>query len=297
MRRALQWTARKTLPSVELNDRLSRPVAADCRFSATPAPGSIGPYIRSQRLDSSEHATPRAEPTDPTSVCRAEIVVNCLAYLRRVLRDRWIGVLHPFPVQTSNPVDHIRAADVIAAHLGLVPLRCLVAVVHLDDNVGGVVKMTRGTRDVFIEVSPSAARFAPTLLAALAHEVTHKRLFDRGIERIGSDQLRYEMLVDAAAIYLGLGKLLLNGYEYARTIHDPVTGAVQRRHHRFGYLTVGEVAFAHAMTCRIRRHLWLGWSHGLSPFACRAVRRIEEDMTLRHHLDAAPRLTPRQAYL
>ena len=76
-----------------------------------------------------------------------------------------------------------------------------------------------------------------------------------------------------------------------------MTGAVQRRHHRFGYLTVGEVAFAHAMTCRTRRHLWLGWSHGLSPFACRAVRRIKEDTTLRHHLEAAPRLTPRQAYL
>ena len=254
-------------------------------------------HIEGLLMDDVRRAKPWPPSTQATFDFRPKSVVTCLGYLRLVLRDPWSGVLQPFAVQPTDPVDVNRAANIIAAHLDLAPLRCVVAIVHLDEHLGGTVEMLRGSREVFIEISPGAARFAPTLLAVLAHELTHKRLFDRGIDRIGTDELRYETLVDAASVYLGLGKLLLNGYEYVRSSHDRMAGTIQRIRHRFGYLTVDEVAFAHAITCRIRRHPWAGWSQGLSPFACRAVRRIEEDMTIRHHLDAAPRLMPRQTYL
>lgn len=49
------------------------------------------------------------------------------------------------------------------------------------------------------------------ILAILAHECTHNYLYHYGIS--GSDEMKNEILTDIAAAYLGLGHLLIPGYE------------------------------------------------------------------------------------
>jgi len=236
------------------------------------------------------------EPRRPMGTeFRVDTVVRCLAYLRYALTGTWSGVLEPFDVDAASAVDVVRATNHIAAHLGTTRVLYIVAVGHLDPKLGGLIELRRGATEVYIDVSTTASRFAPSLLAVLGHELCHKLMSDRGIDQQGADTHAFEVLTDVTAVYMGLGKILLNGYEFAGTIRG-ASGHVWT-HQRFGYLSIDEIAFAHAMACRIRRHPWAGWSRGLSPFARRAVSRIESNMEIRHHLDAAPKLTPRPSYL
>lgn len=227
---------------------------------------------------------------------RVDAVVRCLAYLRYAMPGPWSGVLEPFPIDASDAVDVIRAANRIAAHVGIARAHYLVAIGHLEPGLGGLIEFRRGASEVYIDVATAAGRFAPSVIAVLGHELCHKLLADHGIERQGDDTYAYEILTDVTATYMGLGKLMLNGYEFAGWIRGASEAGATRARHRFGYLSIDEVAFAHAMTCRIRRHQWAGWSRGLSPFARRSVSRIEENLAIRHHLDAAPRLAPRTSY-
>lgn len=244
--------------------------------------------------------TPRVEPAfrEPLGTeFRIDTVVRCLAYLRDALPGTWTGVLEPFTIDGSDAVDVVRATNRIAGHVGIRRAQYVVAIGRLEPKLGGLIELRPGASEVFIDVSVTAGRFTPSLLAVLGHELCHKLLIDHGIHQHGPDEQAYEILTDVTAVYMGLGKLLLNGYEVAGTMRDAAGGLASFAHHRFGYLTVDEVAFAHAMTCRIRRHPWAGWSRGLSPFARRCVLRIEQNLEIRHHLDAAPRLSPRTSYV
>mgnify|MGYP001274341715 CR=1 FL=1 len=52
------------------------------------------------------------------------------------------------------------------------------------------------------------------LLNSLAHDLAHLYLYKNGINLLNKSVLNSRLLIDIAAIYLGLGKLILNGYEH-----------------------------------------------------------------------------------
>ncbi|MCA1789910.1 MAG: hypothetical protein LC667_08625 [Thioalkalivibrio sp.] len=197
----------------------------------------------------------------------------------------------------KDAVDVNRAVNRLAAHVGLTGLRFVVGIGRLDPKHGGQIELERDRTEVFIDVSNRAAVFGPSLLGVLAHEVTHKALFDRRVLALDDDTLRYEILTDVTAAYLGFGKLLLNGYEYRSTRPGTSINSHEYHHVRFGYLSVEEVAFAHAMACRMRGVEPQATLRGLSPFAARTAVRVFGDPSIRAHIETAPQLVPRTTYV
>jgi hypothetical protein len=88
-----------------------------------------------------------------------------------------------------------------------------------------------------------------TIGAILAHELTHYYLFNKEISL--PEENENERFTDLATIYLGLGKLTLNGYE-------PISWKINRSGkeitytYRFGYLTVNEMAVILYHFCKFR---------------------------------------------
>jgi predicted RNA-binding Zn-ribbon protein involved in translation (DUF1610 family) len=85
--------------------------------------------------------------------------------------------------------------------------------------------------------------------AILAHELTHYYLFNKRIYL--SDEIENERFTDLATVYLGLGKLTLNGY-------DPITWKITRPKgeitytYRVGYLSPDEMAMILYSLCKFR---------------------------------------------
>jgi hypothetical protein len=228
---------------------------------------------------------------------RLRFLVRCLGFLRQVLDDVWVGVLEPFPVHPLDADDVGRAVVRMAGHVGLQGLRFDVSFGRLEPGTGAEIALQRGQARVPIRVSGAAASFPPTLLALLAHELCHKVLFDRGIVLEGTDLASYEVLTEVTAVFLGMGKLLLNGYEFVVTERDWDRLLEVRHQHRFGYVTVDEVAFMHAMLCRLRAVPEVDARHGLSRFALAALARVASDPAIRVHLARAQRIAPRASYV
>ena len=265
--------------------------------SAHGTPPRRPPQPHREAQPRSSASPPQPDPTAPPLLLRTEPLLSCLAYLRYALGANWSGVMEPFSVNPKDAVDVNRAVNRMAAHAGLTGLYFIVAIGRLEPQKGGIIELTTGQQEVFIDVATAAGACGPSLLAVLAHELSHKVLFDRHIRPEGDDPLRYEILTDVTAIYLGFGKLLLNAYEYETTRYAHLMGGIETKRVRFGYISIDEVACAHAMVYRMRELPILQSLRGLSPFARRAATRIVSDQSVRHHLDGAALLIPRKTYL
>jgi hypothetical protein len=83
--------------------------------------------------------------------------------------------------------------------------------------------------------------------ATLAHELAHHFLEKRGVRL--PNESENERLTDLATVYIGLGKLTLNGYE-------PITRSQYRDRQlyteRVGYLSQSEIARIFMHVCRFR---------------------------------------------
>jgi hypothetical protein len=140
----------------------------------------------------------------------------------------------------------------------------IVAAARQQDGVGGHIELASGQTEAFIELSPGVAGNPDAVLAALAHEVTHKFLHARNVS-LGPTELHHfenEILTDVASVYLGFGCLLLNGYE---------TSAA-----RLGYLTRDQLAAVHVLVNFMRRMPPGQGNQGLNTDALAAVRRASE---------------------
>ena len=283
-------------------DRSEQRAAPNAAAPKPPAPTASEPSWPPPR---SSQARPRHErppepapdpPHDPPAL-RTDILLGCLGFLRYELGTDWSGVLEPFSVDPKDAIAVNEALKRLARHVGLEGLRFIVGIGRDGPEQGGHIELGTGQDEVFIEVSKAAGAFGPSLLAVLAHEVSHKVLFDRLIHQQGDDELRYELLTDVNAVYLGFGKLLLNGYEYATSKRGSESATWRKRHVRLGYLGVEEVAFVHAMACRMRELRSQDWYLGLSPHARRAMSRVVHDDHVRQLLDTAASLPPQKSYL
>lgn len=251
---------------------------------------------------SSSSTVAEAPPTAQRAVAGAPIrtdpLIRCLAFLCHALAGNWSGVMEPFSLDPRDAVAVNRAANVMAAHAGLHGLRFIIGIGRLEPRRGGLIELRSGQEEVYVDVSTEAGAFAPSLVSVLAHELSHKVLFDRRLFRQDDDVQLYEILTDVTAVYLGFGKLLLNGYEYSTTEQQYTVGGLntKRSRHRFGYISVDEVAFTHAMTCYARRLRNPDWCSGLSPFASRTMYRILDYSAMKPYFNAAATLEPRRTY-
>lgn len=241
-------------------------------------------------------STPPLRSKPPKGDLDLRRLVRNVAYLRRALGPKWPSVVEPFALDTSDPSQVDKAVRRLSRHVGLGQQKFEVKIADLGPSTGGLIRLKSGDGVVPIELATDTARHHPSLLAVLAHEITHKALFDEGVHKADESTHAYEVLTDVAAIYFGFGKLMLNGYEYRASRSADGGAAIDRVRVRFGYISVKQVAFVHAFVSHMRRMRPRDWYGGLSPFARRELEEVLEDPAVRYHITRAPRLVPADTY-
>lgn len=181
-----------------------------------------------------------------------------LMYLEEAVGARaTYKTLEPFRFQPRDPIQLQSAAKHIAQFLGLEGLVFIISFVVQESNIGGHVELQDDSPDVFVEISPEMAEFPEAVLATLSHELTHKYLHRHRLYRsyAKSDELDNEILTDVAAVYLGLGKLMVNGCEVRQSSTERDINGTHTitRTYRSGYLDRHQFSFIYKLVCSMRR--------------------------------------------
>jgi hypothetical protein len=191
------------------------------------------------------------------------------------------ALLDPFPCQTMRDgrpaiVAIQNVGKIIAQHIGLVDYVFVITVTNQEPNTAGHIELDHSGRDVFVELSPHVCECKDAVLAVLCHELSHKFLHKHGI-KIGATVLEQEFLTDVTAVYLGLGKIMLNGCECQTSRQRTRDGTISTETHvlKTGYISRDCFAFVYRLVCAMRdipRHVFLS---GLSAAAREALQASE----------------------
>ena len=191
------------------------------------------------------------------------------------------NLLEPFacaPLKAGQPdILNIQdAGKVIAKHIGLSDLTFIIAVTTQAPSVAGHIELRYGSSQVFIEISRDVCEYKDAVLSTLSHELSHKFLHANSI-RFGSTQLEQELLTDVTAVYLGMGKIMLNGCECRSSEAVERAGTRTKTTHtlRTGYLSRDSFAFVYRLICAMRQTPAEEILSGLSQAARQAVTACE----------------------
>lgn len=187
-------------------------------------------------------------------------------------------ILDPFHVHTESAdgyVDIQRAAKRIAEFVGLTGLMFLIEPTHLGEGTCGRIELQSAGSEVFVQISSDLFGFPSAVLATLSHEIAHKFLHSNRIAwRDGpADHYHNEVLTDIAGVFLGLGKLMLNGHDTERTTEHASGRTTHTR--KVGYLEGNQLAFVYLLTCHMRRVGQEELFSGLTQHSASIVRQQE----------------------
>jgi hypothetical protein len=193
------------------------------------------------------------------------------------------ALLDPFPCETLKgrrpAVDAIQeAGKIIAQHLGLIEYAFVIAVTAQKPNTAGHIKLDRSGRNVFVELSPDLCECKDAVLATLCHELSHKFLHKHNVIN-GTIIIEQEFLTDVTAVYLGLGKIMLNGCQCQSSKEWTQDGQPFNATNtiKTGYISRDCVAFIYRLVCAMRgipRDVFL---RGLSTAAREAIQIAESN--------------------
>jgi len=181
-----------------------------------------------------------------------------------VLLEKQIGAyvgykpMEPFWVPGKGFMDSRKlqgAAKAIADFIGLSQYTFLVTV--SKQKAAGKIELTYSGSDVFVEISDNVQCFEDSVVATLAHELTHKYMQVNGIAILSTNlvqEYENEVLTDITSIFLGLGKFLLNGCNNVRTYEEyrGVDRYKVTKTMTVGYLTQSQMAFVYRLICSMR---------------------------------------------
>ena len=120
-------------------------------------------------------------------------------------------------------------------HFGL-RITTVIVTVRSNLPVPGQVELSADRSTFFVELQRDIASRVESLLAVLAHEISHVFLHCNGLR--GEDTRKTEILTDTCAIFLGLGHLCLNAVSFGYSSDN--SGTVPTRRH-FGYVSAEEI--------------------------------------------------------
>lgn len=187
-------------------------------------------------------------------------------------------ILDPFSVNPDDAIDVLNATKKIARFMGIPDFLYIVGKAKQKEGIGGKIDLGEKDNTIFIELGENAYATRDTLLAALSHELSHNYMKVRGINARFRYKVAHEMeiLTDICAVYLGLGKLLLNGYEVKTTSEQAVPGGIQKtvREIKQGYLNIEQLAFVFHLICSMRNIPLNQALRGVNPEAAIAVGTI-----------------------
>lgn len=178
---------------------------------------------------------------------------------------------HPAFIPIQN------AGKTIARHVGLGGLTFIISVTAQSPSTAGHIELRYGEQDVFVEISRDICAYKDAVLATLCHEVSHKFLHENRI-RHGTTQVEQEFLTDVTAVYLGMGKIMLNGCECQSFSTKTEGGKTITTTHtlRTGYISRECFAFVYRLICEMRQIPSSQFLAGLSEPARQAVSACEQ---------------------
>lgn len=193
------------------------------------------------------------------------------------------SMLDPFPCVTLEagepaiiPIQ--KAGKTIAQHMGLGDLTFVISITTHDKNTAGHIELNRDGSDVFVELAPDICGYKDAVLATLCHELSHKYLHVHGIKH-GIDKIEQEFLTDVTAVYVGLGKIMLNGCECQSSRSRMEGGRKVTTTHtlKTGYISRECFAFVYRLVCAMRDIAREEFMKGLTTPARDAISNCERD--------------------
>jgi len=177
-----------------------------------------------------------------------------------------------------------KVARQIADSIGLSQFTFIIAFAKQKQNVGGHIDLRTDGAEVFIEIDPDAVAFPDSVGATLCHEICHKWLQVMGIS--SPIEMDNEILTDITAVFLGFGKIMLNGCNVKTVRKERVAEGTRTttETRTSGYLKRDQLAFAYRLVCGMRNVARSEYMQGLSSEAVDAVRAC--DGKFGHYYDA-----------
>ncbi len=182
-------------------------------------------------------------------------------------------ILDPFPLHSKDIIGIQNVGKIIANFIGLSDYIFVISTNKLEKNTGGHIGLEYGKKQVFIEISEETLKFKDAILAILAHEITHEYLYINNISF--SNKYENEILTDIAAIFLGFGKLMLNGSENEDIWKNYYFGGSTTITDKLGigYLDRSKVAFVYLLVCSMRN---ISEKKYISNLSNKSIQLLEE---------------------
>jgi len=158
------------------------------------------------------------------------------------------------PPSHFNPYDSLalnRTARDIARFAGLQDLVTVATTAHPKDCAAHID--LADTHDgVFVEIATDILDFPNSVLGTLAHEISHRFLHFHGLSCGQGPEFHHhnEILTDITGVFLGLGKLMVNGCTGEKKESTP-SGVVTHRR-TVGYLEPRQLTVVYLLVCAMR---------------------------------------------
>ena len=200
-------------------------------------------------------------------------LIEKVYHLETQLGDKFTYMtLAPFQFDGGNVIEVQRAAKKIADFVGLKNQTFVISYSTQRRNVGGHIDINQGN-DVFIEIDEQFKSNHSMVSAILAHEICHKYLYAKNLD------FKDEILTDITTVYLGLGKISLNGCEYS-TSHSTYTGnktTTTTKTQRVGYLDRNQFAFLYRIVSEMKKVEKETMYLGLTVQVSNVLKNIEQN--------------------
>jgi len=192
-------------------------------------------------------------------------------------------IMPPF---TAPFHDHLSIQDTakkIAEFIGLTGYTFIVAITKQDKNVHGHIDLSSQGTGVFVEVEEKMMKFPDAIGAILCHEACHKWLQVHGIA--SPIEAENEILTDITSVFLGLGKIMLNGCKSTNVRRESIANGTRTttETQTSGYLDRDQLAFVYRLVCAMRNISRIDIMRGLNVAASQAVKSC--DSLFGHYYD------------
>ena len=162
----------------------------------------------------------RKDATEPFACLSDTHILN---YVRKLIQlEECLGAtltyaaLRPFAVNGHDIIEIQRAASRIAhfVHLDKLTFR---GFRPLRKHVAGSIELRKGQKEVIVDVDP-LLQDNPDGLRVVFHQIAHKVMHTHGISAGHGPSFEFEneVFTDITAVFMGLGKLMLNGCQTER---------------------------------------------------------------------------------
>lgn len=212
-------------------------------------------------------------------VLSEEMILSKLVLIEKYLHKNNYVFYEPSKTFDSHDIIAVqREATLMMNFVGLSKYTAVVTFVDAIQNQGGNIDLDN-SENVFIQVNKNYQGDDNKVLGILSHEICHKLLYVNGL--FSPIEIENEILTDLATIYVGFGKLSLNGcYDRKDNSNWDVEwdwGTVKIKKdsnleiQKLGYLSLAQFSVAYNIMCRLHNIPKKEKLQGLTKFALKQV--------------------------